>query len=66
MSKLAVQALVDEILAPGSKATTNERDAAQMVQPTGLIPTAAVVELKKYYERVHLGQMGSNLRVRVA
>lgn len=66
MSNRDVQALAAEILAPGSAANTNERDAATLAVTWKANPRmmglAAVEQLRAYYTRVHLGAMSTNLR----
>lgn len=63
--------LLAEILAPESTATRNERDAAatlvrigRPVPPIGF--SAERREVQRYYQRVHLGVMGTHLTARGA
>lgn len=71
---MSLAELMAEILAPESKATRNERDAAATVMRDyacrrcvlGKAYHAEVLELKSYYHRVHLGVMGTHLTARGA
>jgi hypothetical protein len=63
-----VQQLLDEILAPESRACRNERDAAAELKrlvdsavPVGPRHALPAQMVYAYYQRVHIAEMGSNL-----
>lgn len=60
-----LKAMLEEMVAPGSRATRNERDAAASVLRSGLdvlsVPRHEAALLVAYYDRVHQQQMGSHL-----
>lgn len=65
---MQVSELLAEILAPESKATTNERDAAselaRLINCEGAVGPAHAIPAQMvygYYTRVHLGQMAEHL-----
>lgn len=62
---MSLAELLAEILAPGSKANINERDAAQIALTykgnPRMMGQAAVEQLEAYYRRAHLGAMSTNL-----